>query len=107
MGYWCIFTTAGFIGWVFLALEDLRGPEIETGWRLTRPAWGQGFAAEAARPVIDYAVYAHGLRRIIADIDPANAASAGVARKLGFLPAASVQHGDWTMTRYVMEVAAP
>ena len=107
MGYWCIFTPAGFVGWVFVAFEDLQGPEIEMGWRLIRPAWGQGFAAEAARPVFDHAVYTHGLRRIIADIDPANEASAGVARKLGFVRAGAVQHEGWTMTRYVVEVTAP
>ncbi|MCB8878403.1 GNAT family N-acetyltransferase [Acidisoma silvae] len=105
MGYWCVFTPAGFIGWILLAPEDLLGPEIEIGWRLVRSAWGQGFATEAARSVLDHALRTLRLKRIIADIDPANTASLGVATKLGFLPAGSVQYEAWTMTRTMIETA--
>jgi len=105
MGYWCLFTPTAFVGWIFVAPEDMHGPEIEIGWRLIRAAWGQGFATEAARPVLDHALHTLGLKRVFADIDPANAASTGVARKLGFLPAGFVHHGDWGMTRFMVEAA--
>jgi RimJ/RimL family protein N-acetyltransferase len=106
MGYWCLFTPAGFIGWVFVAPLDLRGPEIEIGWRLVRSAWGHGYATEAARPVLAHAQRSLGLPRIVADIDPDNTASISVARKLGFVPAGTVRHGNRTLTRYVTEAPA-
>ena len=40
MGYWSIFASARFIGWILLTPLDLHGPEIEIGWRLVRAAWG-------------------------------------------------------------------
>lgn len=107
MGIWSVFTPAGFIGLVFVIPEGLHGPEVEIGWRFLRVAWGQGYATEAARPVLDHALLTLGLKRVVADIDPANAASIGVACKLGFLPAGSVQHEGWMMARYVVEVVAP
>jgi RimJ/RimL family protein N-acetyltransferase len=106
MGYWCLFTPAGFIGWVFVAPVDLHGPEIEIGWRLVRSAWGQGYATEAAWPVLAHALHTLGLPRIVADIDPGNTASINVARKLGLMPAGTVRHGDRTLIRHVTDAAA-
>jgi RimJ/RimL family protein N-acetyltransferase len=101
MGYWSIVASDGFVGWVLLTPLDLHGPEIEIGWRLVRAAWGRGYATEAARPVLCHALNTLGLPEVIADIDPVNAASVKVARKLGFRPAASVPYNGRTVTRYV------
>jgi RimJ/RimL family protein N-acetyltransferase len=60
---------------------DLHGPDIEIGWRLVRAAWGLGYATEAARPVLDHALHTLCLRRVMADIDPANPGSISVAGK--------------------------
>jgi RimJ/RimL family protein N-acetyltransferase len=100
MGYWSILAPA-FIGWILLAPLDLHGPEIEIGWRLVRAAWGHGYATEAARPVLDHALQGLGLPRVVADIDPHNAASIGVARKLGLSPDGSVVYAGRRVTRYV------
>jgi RimJ/RimL family protein N-acetyltransferase len=105
MGYWSIFAPA-FIGWVLLTPLDLHGPEIEIGWRLVRAAWGHGYATEAARPVLDHALGALGLSRVVADIDPDNAASIGVARKLGFSPDGTVHYAGRTVTRHIATLNA-
>jgi len=76
MGYWSLFRDGSFIGWAFLAPEELRGPALEMGWRLMRSAWGQGFATEAVQPVLQHAFQTVGLKRVVADIDPRNGASA-------------------------------
>ena len=59
-----------------------RFPEI--GFILHPEYWGRGFAREALRPVIDRAFKIHGLERIIADVDPRNAASLRLLASLGF-----------------------
>ena len=63
---------------------DINGqPEVEIGYRLARAAWGQGYATEAAHAVRDFAFQTLGIKRLIAIIDPANAASIRVAEKIG------------------------
>ena len=63
---------------------DINGqPEVEIGYRLARSTWGRGYATEAARAVRDYAFHTLGLKRLIAMIDPSNAASIRVAEKIG------------------------
>lgn len=54
-----------FIGFTGLVWQDFPAaftPALEIGWRLARHAWGQGFATEAARAVLDVAFseYAEG-----------------------------------------------
>jgi RimJ/RimL family protein N-acetyltransferase len=104
MGYWSILAPA-FIGWILLAPLDLHGPEIEIGWRLVRSVWGHGNATEAARPVLDHALRGLALPRVVADIDPNNVASIGVARKLGLSPDGTVLYAGRTVTRYVTAAA--
>jgi RimJ/RimL family protein N-acetyltransferase len=101
MGYWSILASARFIGWILLTPLDLHGPEIEIGWRLVRAAWGRGYATEAARPVLDHAVHTLGLRRVVADIDPANTGSISVAGKLGLVPDGTSLYVGRTVIRYV------
>ena len=101
MGYWSILASARFIGWIFLTPLDLHGPDIEIGWRLVRAAWDHGYATEAARPVLDHALHALGLRRVVADIDAANTGSISVARKLGLVPDGTVSYGGRAVIRYV------
>ncbi len=58
--------------------------EVELVYVFHPSAWGKGYATEAAGAIRDYAFTRLGLARLIALIDPHNAASAQVARKLGF-----------------------
>jgi ribosomal-protein-alanine N-acetyltransferase len=55
----------------------------ELGYWLGVPYWGQGYATEAARAVIQYGFETLGLRRIYASYIPHNVASGRVLQKIG------------------------
>ena len=61
--------------------EGWPGPEV--AWTLGRPYWGKGYATEAARAAMAYGFSTHDFGELISLIDPANAASQGVAIRLG------------------------
>lgn len=58
-------------------------PGTEVGWGLKRSAWGQGYATEAARACLDFAFDRLGWDEAIHTIDPKNAPSQAVAKRLG------------------------
>lgn len=100
MGYWSILAP-GLVGWILLTPLDLHGPEIEIGWRVAREARGRGYAAEAARPVLDHALRTLRLPEVVADIDPENLPSLAVARRLGLRPVRPVPYAGRMVTRFV------
>ncbi|KPL69418.1 acetyltransferase [Erythrobacter sp. SG61-1L] len=57
------------------------------GYVLHPACWGQGFAQEALRPVIERGFTRHLLARIVADVDPRNEGSLKLLRRLGFAEA--------------------
>lgn len=61
---------------------DLPG-EYELGWWVWKGYWGLGYAPEAGRALAAFAAREMGLARIVAVIDPDNAASIRVAEKIG------------------------
>jgi RimJ/RimL family protein N-acetyltransferase len=66
-------------------LQRLEGTDdIELGYYLGRPAWGQGYATEAARACLTFGFGPAGLSRIVAVVRTENDASRRVLRKLGF-----------------------
>lgn len=90
-GYWCLRTTAdgNFIGYGGVKAIKLNGEEaLNLVYRLTPPAWGNGFATEAATAVVTWAVEHVPGRRLIARVRPDNLPSQRVATKAG-LPRAS------------------
>ncbi|MGP3968880.1 GNAT family N-acetyltransferase [Streptomyces sp. 6N223] len=60
--------------------------EVEAGWTLRAEAWGHGYATEAARAWIEWGFARLDVPYLTAMIHPGNAASAAVARRLGFAP---------------------
>jgi ribosomal-protein-alanine N-acetyltransferase len=78
-------------------LEDLG---LEIIWSLAPALWGRGYATEAARAVLDYALGRLGLPEVLAEIDEGNAASARVAGRLGMTASAVVPGPLGPMTRY-------
>ncbi len=64
--------------------------EVELGYWIARQHWGNGYATEAGRAVIDVARML-GHARLVASHYLDNAASGRVLRKLGFLPTGAVR----------------
>jgi [ribosomal protein S5]-alanine N-acetyltransferase len=57
--------------------------DIEIGWHLVRRHWGRGFASEAGKALLCYGFEVLGLDRLHAVVDPDNARSLAVARRIG------------------------
>ena len=74
----------GLIGTIslFNFYEDSRRAEV--GYILSRTHWGSGIMSEALKAILDYAFLELNLNRLEADIDPDNASSAGLLKKMGF-----------------------
>jgi predicted N-acetyltransferase YhbS len=58
-------------------------PAVEILWRLARPAWGHGYASEAAREVCRIAFQELGLQSLVSCTVPTNRASRSVMERLG------------------------
>jgi ribosomal-protein-alanine N-acetyltransferase len=63
----------------------VRDRRAELGYWLAAPAWGHGFATEAARAAVDFGFGELGLSRIYAQVIASNRASIGVLDKLGMV----------------------
>jgi len=69
---------------------DQTDGEVELGYWIARPHWGQGYATEAGRALIDVARML-GHERLVASHFLDNPASGRVLRKLGFAPTGAVR----------------
>lgn len=102
-GYWSILERGepeNFLGWVLLIPVNGQDGISEIGWRLRREAWGNGYATEAAEPVMQHARNLLALEEVIAEIAPANRASMRVAEKLGMKSRGFAELPGGTALRY-------
>nr|WP_241562627.1 GNAT family N-acetyltransferase [Streptomyces hoynatensis] len=60
-----------------------RAGEVEFGYGVVPSRRGRGYATEAVRALVAFALNAPGVRAVYAEVDPANPASARVLRKAG------------------------
>ena len=81
-GLWVVTVDDAVVGCCGLRVSR-QGDGIELLYALDRPAWGRGYATEAARAVLDYARATLALPRVVAAVNPANAASWRVLARLG------------------------
>lgn len=81
-------------------LRPLADLGLEVIYSLTQRARGKGYATEAARAVLDYALGPLGLPEVLAEIDVGNHASVAVAKRLGMTAFAVVDGVLGPMTRY-------
>ncbi len=99
-GIWLILEhdRAGLVGTAGLRpLEELG---LEIFYSLAPGSWGRGYATEAARAVLEYALGPLGLPEVLAEVDEGNAASVAVIKRLGLTPFAVVPGVLGPMTRY-------
>ena len=68
------------IGMTGLRLREFKA---DVGYALARRWWGRGYAVEALRPLVDWALAQPGIHRVWALCDVENAASARVLEKVG------------------------
>jgi ribosomal-protein-alanine N-acetyltransferase len=83
-----------------------RGPEVEAAYLVRRDRWGQGYATEALRAVLDIAD-SLGLDRVIALAYPENDASRRVMEKAGMVPEGTVTAYGREMTRHAWSRQQP
>lgn len=88
-GAWHVRDREGFVGCVFYHHREAWNRRLELGWIQLRARWGEGLMAEAVAVVLAH-VFAPestggmGTHRAEAMIEPANARSIALARRLGF-----------------------
>jgi len=81
-------------------LRPLEESGLEIFYSLAPAAWGHGYATEAARAVVEFALDSLGLPEVLAEVDEGNAASVAVVKRLGMTPYAVVPGVLGPMTRY-------
>lgn len=77
----------------FDLVEPGRMPEgdVEVGFFLKRSAWGNGYATEACRRIVQMAFEDSPLIEVVATFDSANLASRNVLQKAGFIDRGTMQ----------------
>lgn len=73
----------GFTGLSVPSFEARFTPAVEVGWRLARPAWGHGYASEAARRALSAAFGEYGLPEAVSFTSVTNERSQAVMRRIG------------------------
>ncbi len=81
-GWFTVEDTKGVVGTVGLHHPPVHA-DMEIGWVTYAPAQRRGYAVEAAEAVLAWGRAKLGATRIVSYIDPDNAASQAVARRLG------------------------
>ncbi len=73
----------GYVGMQPIALDHPLGPGVGIGWRLTREAWGKGFATEGATAALDDGFSRLGFEEVLSFTSPENLRSQAVIVRLG------------------------
>jgi RimJ/RimL family protein N-acetyltransferase len=87
-GLWAVEATAtgafwGFVGLWPASFEAHFTAAVEVGWRLARPAWGQGYATEAARAAVADGFERLRLDEIVSFTSTTNLPSQRVMQRIG------------------------
>jgi [ribosomal protein S5]-alanine N-acetyltransferase len=95
------------VGAAGLVHVDGAGPEIELVYQFEQPAWGLGYATEAARACLGAALGPLGLDVVIALAYPENTASIRVMQKCGMTPAGTSDAYGAELVRYEIRASRP
>jgi ribosomal-protein-alanine N-acetyltransferase len=105
--YWPIFllATGEYVGCCGLRPYKPEEGICEIGIHLRRAFWGQGYAPEATRAVMEYAFNTLGAKTLFAGHNPTNEASRRLLKKLGFrythdefYPPTGLNHPSYILT---------
>jgi [ribosomal protein S5]-alanine N-acetyltransferase len=99
-GLWLIYEKDGTALAGTAGLRPLDDTGLEIFYSLVQSSWGQGYATEAARAVVDNALGPLGLPEVLAEVDAGNTASVAVLTRLGMTPFEVVPGVLGPMTRY-------
>lgn len=97
-----------FLGTMYLVIKSVDDRTAEIGWILLPDAQGRGYAAEAARLLLDFCFEQLELHRVYAELDPRNTASVALCERLGMRHEGHFVEdlflkGEWTDTgRYAI-----
>jgi len=85
MGFWAAIekTSGRFLGWFHFRPFKEAPEETELGYRLRRDAWGQGYATEGSRALIEKGFLELGCTTVVATTMMTNLRSRHVLEKLG------------------------
>ena len=100
-GLWAVDLDGEFLGFTGLAVPRFDAhftPATEIGWRFARHAWGNGYATEAARAVLDYAFDELELPEVVSFTAVQNTPSRRVMERIGMThdPADDFDHPNVT-----------
>ena len=84
--------TGKMIGNVYLGKREFEALEI--GYVFNREFWGQGYALESCRALVEWA-FANGVHRVYAECDPENAGSWKLLERLGFEREGHLKQNVW------------
>lgn len=103
---------AGFTGLNRTSFETPMGPHVEIGWRFATWAWGNGYASEAARRVLDAAFSDFGLSEVYSFTTETNRPSEKVMQRIGMTrrPDLDFDHPNtpgWWGVRHIVYRARP
>lgn len=79
---WAVIYDENYIGHCFLA-RTKRNDTVELGFLFFQKYWGQGFASETAKTLVNYARNHKEIRKVIATVDNDHRASISVLHKAG------------------------
>jgi RimJ/RimL family protein N-acetyltransferase len=87
-GLWAleVLQTRQFIGFTGLSVPSFEAhftPAVEIGWRLSKDAWGNGYASEAAQASLAHAFGPAGLDEVVSFTATTNKASQRVMQRIG------------------------
>jgi RimJ/RimL family protein N-acetyltransferase len=97
-------SNAAVIGTCLLFRHDEGSARAELGYVLGRRHWGCGYMHEALHALVQHAFTAAGLRRLEAEVDPANEPSTRVLERVGFVKEGILRQ-RWVANRRPYDVA--
>ena len=94
-----------------IVMGQMPDADIEVGYFLKRSAWGQGYATEVCKRMLQFAFQEAALNEVVASVDANNIASRNVLEKSGFVyrgrtlcwgkesPIYRITRDEWVETR--------